>query len=509
MSNYQEKYLKYKAKYLALKGGRLLELEDKIALDECKIEDNHHIITYQEDKSDTNKLENFNKSSRKNTRCNNLSRVDNNKFYFYLELETKSNSVYSDLFTNLMVYTNIPQQNIFIIHSNISKQKTYFNTRLNRENLYEFNKNDTTTNIYSGIKEFISNIIKTRIQNKIGNNNKLRNTSIVFDIYTHGNIYSDSFIAIDGNNKYINFNQFYNLFDTAYENDIDIENKSISDIVFIASWCYSSILKNFFRRSLNSLNSTDTDDLKKTKYINYHFMSSIPINNNFLILASYLFSNNQISNLADLSLAINKSAIQKFVVDNLGYIDIDAINMINNFITFHNETNFNQFLKLKRDASKQRNTNIYKEPGDCSNMFFDIYMATNTGSRDFLSIISDIGVSNDKFILLENMDLKLNQINNLYISWIRQYRDRNSIILYDNDNILFRDLNFNNNLGTFLLFEVNIYNNLCFQDIIQPDNDLMKYLSDLFKNSFDTVEFYSNLNYNKLTDKNIKLKHIF
>ena len=90
----------------------------------------------------------------KNTKCNaiNLQYTDNNKFYFYLELESKANIIQGDLFTNLIMYTHINPNNIFIIYSNISKQKDYFSKRLDKDNLYEFDKNNTTHLIYDNIK---------------------------------------------------------------------------------------------------------------------------------------------------------------------------------------------------------------------------------------------------------------------------------------------------------------------------------------------------------------------
>ena len=75
------------------------------------------------------------------------------------------------------------------------------------------------------------------------------------------------------------------------------------------------------------------------------------------------------------------------------------------------------------------------------------------------------------------MDLKLNQINNLYISWIRQYRDRNSIILYDNDNILFID---NDNIHEFPIFDKK-YN-----------NNFICYGTDLIKQNFSFITIKNN-----------------
>ena len=77
------------------------------------------------------------------------------------------------------MYTHINPNNIFIIYSNISKQKDYFSKRLDKDNLYEFDKNNTTHLIYANIKKFITDTIKNKIINRYK-----RNTSIIFDIFT-------------------------------------------------------------------------------------------------------------------------------------------------------------------------------------------------------------------------------------------------------------------------------------------------------------------------------------
>ena len=525
--SYKKKYLKYKFKYINLKGGRLLDSKDKVLIKPCSIEDESKVyssnllnrktdlLAKETDLIKKNALKteikNINdsreESFRKNTKCNtiNLQYTDNNKFYFYLELESKSNIIQGDLFTNLIMYTHINPNNIFIIYSNISKQKDYFSKRLDKDNLYEFDKNNTTHLIYANIKKFITDTIKNKIINRYK-----RNTSIIFDIFTHGNIFSDKFIAIDGKDKFINFNEFYELFDTAYEKDIDVANKSISNITFIASWCYSSILKNFLRRFLNQ--PIDIMQLNKTKYINFHFISSLPINNNFLIIGSYLFLNENITDISDFIRI--KSKICEFVVKTFGYTVVEAENMVNKFISFQNTINFLQFTKLYNNARKQINTNLLKEPGNCSNFFFDLYMGGNTNARFFLQQIIDTSITNDTFILLKNMDLKLNKINETYINWIKNitYRNKPYDIIYLRDNAIINniDSNINPNLSTLVFNSLVTFDNTCWIDIIYPGDDkLIKYLNDLFKDSFDSMEFYSNLNYNKLTDKNSLLSDIF
>ena len=525
--SYKNKYLKYKFKYINLKGGRLLDSKDTDLIKQCSIEDERNVYSsdllnrkkkaLEAKKNDliiTNDIKNINdsieESFTKNTKCNaiNLQYTDNNKFYFYLELESKANIIQGDLFTNLIMYTHINPNNIFIIYSNISKQKDYFSKRLDKDNLYEFDKNNDTNVIYDNIKKFITDTIKNKIINRYKRN---RNTSIIFDIFTHGNIFSENFIAIDGNNKYINFKEFYELFDTAYEKDIDVENKSISNITFIASWCYSSILKNFLKRFLNQPIAAIMQ-LNKTKYINFHFLSSLPINNNFLIIGSYLFSNENILNISNFTDI--KSNICKFVVDTFGYTVVEAENMVNKFISFQNTTNFLQFTKLYNNARKQKNTNLQKEPGNCSNFFFDLYMGGNTNVRFFLQQIIDASITNDTFILLKNMDLKLNKINETYINWIKniKYRNEPYDIIYLRNNAIINNIDSYTtpNLSS-LLFNSNVtFDNTCWNDIISPGDDkLIKYLNDLFKDSFDSMEFYSNLNYNKLTDKNSLLSDIF
>jgi hypothetical protein len=108
--SFEEKYKKYKKKYLELKGGRLYDLkikgkDDKVLAD-CFIMDDNVILndeqnTLKNQKTIENRLKQY-------KRCNsiNLNYTENNKFYFYFELESKSNQIRSDVFTNLMDYTH-------------------------------------------------------------------------------------------------------------------------------------------------------------------------------------------------------------------------------------------------------------------------------------------------------------------------------------------------------------------------------------------------------------------
>ena len=518
--SFEEKYKKYKNKYLALKGGRLYDLkikgEDDKVLEDCFIIDDDIILndernTIANQQTIKNRLNQY-------KRCNsiNLNYTENNKFYFYLELESKANQIRGDLFTNLMDYTHIKPKNIFIIYSNINKQKEYFKKRLDNDNLLEFNVSDQ--NVYNIIQKFIEDKIKEIKKSKINN------ASIIFDIFTHGSTNYNSMVAINGKNKYISVYDLYNLFKEAYTNNSErVEDRVISDITFITSFCYSSILKNFFIKHLETLKGFTTVKINKvsdyynaketsiklnnTKYINFHFISSLPVNENLLVLGSYLY-NTRITTINDFT--IFRNTVRDFLINTFAYDKGKADEMINKFISIQTTKNLVEYKKLQNNSTPR---GLEKEPGDCSNVFFDIYMATNTSSRNFLGIIEDIALTKDKFILLENMERKLININNDYINWLKNIKSRENNSpsdqpIYNKPNILYLPPSYDTNLGSFVFNLNSIFDNSCSQ-LFTNDLDLTLYLNLLFKNSFDNMEFYSFLNDDKLKDNDLILKDIF
>ena len=329
---------------------------------------------------------------------------------------------------------------------------------------------------------------------------------------THGNIFREKVLSINGKTHggYITFDEFYDLFDVCYEFNTEITHKCISDITFIMSSCYNSILKNYFMDKISNNISNNKLDLNKTKYINFHWFTYYPINENLFVLGCYLFycANKDINIDSYNDLLANK----KLIVDNLEekfkYNNIKANNLVDNFMADHNQMSLddiNSFKILYNHAQKNKTNNLY-DPNSCATYFFDILMATGFNVKRFYTKHKIAGSS---FELLKNMSTKLSDINSNFTNWIKNIKDNSGNNLFDDPNIIINDFLTDNQLLPELANLNAIFDHSCYQQGIITNSNVIIYLNKLFKAKFNLMEYYSFLNFDRKKDNNLTLRHIF